>query len=399
MDPMPARARSSRSRLERVLARVFVVLVLAVATFAVAELISRIVSERRSHVGFATDRVPRPYTVFGPGRVDGLVRTNPLGYRGPLPAMPKGDELRVFVLGGSTVFLGKPAIPELLEQQLHEHGYGRARVFNWGTVAASSGMELARLAFEIGDYAPDLVVMYDGGNDISTPFIYDPRPGYPLNFVVTEKNPLFAGDLGVYPTWTLFAYGSNLARTFFPDAFSERLLRLAELRERVGYGSDAWQEEIVRIYLGNLVKAAKIARGYGAEFMAFFQPLIHFKGSLSAEELQVKNLLLDFLTERRAGDFEAHAQAMRARVRAGIVELGGEPPIVDLSGIFADAQGWIFTDFIHVTRAGNEAIAAAIYQSLAADPEIRALFDARGPGSPAASAGADVSGAAARAAP
>ena len=392
-DPT-ADGRTSRGRLQGVLARLLVGLLVAVATFAAAEMISRWISERRSNVGFATDRVPRPYTVFGPGRIDGLVHTNRLGYRGPLPTVPKGDELRIFVLGGSTVFLGAPPIPELLETKLHERGYGRVRVFNWGAVAASSGMELARLAFEIGDYEPDLVVMYDGGNDVSTPFIFDPRPGYPLNFVVTEKNPLLAGTLGAYPTWTLFAYGSNLARILFPDAFSERLLGLAELRERVGYGSETWRDEIVRIYVGNLVKAAKISRGYGADFMAFFQPLIQFKGQLSEEELQVKNALLDFLTERRSGDFEAFAQAMRARVRAAIAALGGEPRVVDLSDLFATTPGWIFTDFIHVNRAGNEQAAEAIARSLLADPKIRADLDARGKGD-----APPVSGATARAAP
>jgi hypothetical protein len=379
-----------RSRLEGVLARLFLALLALIATFVVAELVSRHVSGRRSQVGFATDRVPRPYTVFGPARVDGAVRTNRLGYRGALPAVPKGDEFRVFVLGGSTVFLGRPPIPELLEEELHEHGYGRARVYNWGVVAASSGMELARVAFEVGDYAPDLVVMYDGGNDVSTPFIFDPRPGYPLNFVVTEKNPLLAGDLGVYPTWTLFAYGSNLARLLFADEFSERLLRLEELRKRVGYGSEDWQEDIVRIYVGNLVKASRIARGYGAEFMAFFQPLIQFKSALSEEELQVKNTLLDFLTEKRAGDFESHAHAMRARVRARIAALRGDPRVVDLSGVFADSRGWIFTDFIHVTREGNERIAAEIYRHLAADPAIRARLEtaARGRTASLSAAGA-----------
>jgi hypothetical protein len=321
------------------------------------------------------------------------VRVNRLGYRGPVPTIPKRDEFRIFVLGGSTVFLGKPPLPELLQERLRAQGFDRVHVYNWGAVAASSGMEVARLAFEVGDFQPDLVVQYDGGNDVSSPFLYDPRPGYPLNFIVTERNPLLRSDLATYPTWTLFAYGSNLARIFFPDLFSRRFLRLEELRRAVGYGSEAWQDEIARVYVANLVRSARIAGGFGSLYMGFFQPLIQFKPSLSEDEKGVKDLLVGYLTNHRADEFDAHANRMRERVRARIETLGGIPKVVDLSGVFAATTESIYTDFIHVRREGNERIAAAIADHLLGDPTIRRGLDAHGRG------GRRVSGAAARAGP
>jgi hypothetical protein len=366
--------RPTRRRGEAILARILVALVALVAAAALAEIASRwLAPNRKILLGFPTDRVPRPYTVFGPAPLDG--RVNRLGYRGPVPEMPKGDEFRVFVLGGSTVFLGDPPIPELLERQFREHGFARVRVFNWGAVAASSGMEVARLAFEVGDYAPDLVVAYDGGNDVTTPFLFDPRPGYPLNFLVTESNPLLKGDVGSYPAWTLLAYGSNLARLLFPGFFPERLLPLEKLRGEVGYGSPEWRDAIAADYVANLVRASRIATGFGASFMAFFQPTIHFKSSLSEEERELKDKLVEVLAGGRSSDFDEHARATRERVRARIAALDGRPRVVDLSGIFAETPGWIFTDFIHVRREGNEMIARAVFEQLVADADVRRRLD------------------------
>jgi hypothetical protein len=385
----PIRARAAPTRLAFVLSRGIAAIAVLVVTFVAAEMISRWVAPQSTQVGFANDRVPLPYTVFGPRQVDGAVRVNRLGYRGPVPTIPKRDEFRIFVLGGSTVFLGKPALPELLQERLRAQGFDRVHVYNWGAVAASSGMELARLAFEVGDFQPDLVVQYDGGNDVSSPFLYDPRPGYPLNFVVAERNPLSRSDLASYPTWTLLAYGSNLARILFPDFFSRRFLQLDELRRAVGYGSEAWQDEIARIYVTNLVRSARIAGGFGALYMGFFQPLIQFKPSLSDDERQLKDLLIDYLTDDRAEEFDAHANQMRERVRARLAALGGIPKVIDLSGIFATTRESIYTDFIHVRREGNEAIAAAIADHLLGDPTVRRGLDAHG------RSGSRVSGAAA----
>jgi hypothetical protein len=385
--------RPARTSLARVVSRLAATLAVLVLTLVVTEIVSRWVAPQTVQVGFANDRVPLPYTVFGPRQVDGAVRVNRLGYRGPVPAVPKRDEFRVFVLGGSTVFLGKPALPELLQDRLRERGFDRVHVYNWGAVAASSGMEVARLAFEIGDFQPDLVVQYDGGNDVSTPFLYDPRPGYPLNFVVTERNPLLRSDLATYPTWTLFAYGSNLARILFPSFFTGRFLELDDLRREQGYGTAAWEDQIARIYVANLVRSARIAGGFGALYMGFFQPLIQFKPSLSDDEKRVKDLLIDYLTNHRAAEFDAHANRMRERVLARVAALGGIPKVVDLSGIFAPTTESIYTDFIHVNRAGNERIATAVAESLLADAVIRRGLEAHGRGP------RPVSGAAARAVP
>ena len=149
---------------------------------------------------------PKPYVEFGgepnsrlPGgelefgeedrKITGEEFRNELGFRGPLPAKAKGDEYRIIVLGGSTVYAGFPlenSIPGQLEQLFHRDGRANVRVYNWGVPAYVSGQELTEMAHTVTDYQPDLVIVYDGFNDLYFPYTIDPRPGYPFTWLEHE---------------------------------------------------------------------------------------------------------------------------------------------------------------------------------------------------------------------
>jgi hypothetical protein len=134
--------------------------------------------------------------------------------------------------------------------------------------------------------------------------------------------------------------------------------------------------------VGNLVKAAKVSQGMGAEFMGFFQPTIYAKPRKTREEQEVLAKLDGFLAEHRAGNAELHTAEMRKLVQQELAAAGGAAQSTDLSGVFDDTPSWIFEDFIHVRREGNQKIAAAIYAHLVADPKIRAALDAKTPPPP-----------------
>ena len=111
---------------------------------------------------------------------------NDLGYRGRAPLMPKADEFRVLMIGGSAVYGKGPlslTLPAQLQRLARHGGSRQVSVYNWGVVSQVSGQELATLAHRAGRFAPDLIVVYDGGNDFYSSFTGDPRPGYPFNFV------------------------------------------------------------------------------------------------------------------------------------------------------------------------------------------------------------------------
>ncbi|MBL7069753.1 MAG: SGNH/GDSL hydrolase family protein [Candidatus Omnitrophica bacterium] len=282
-------------------------------------------------------------------------RLNCLGYRGRAPSVLKGpDEFRIFVVGGSTVFAGETSIPDLLQKEFDKRGFNNVKVYNFGVVSSVSGQEISRILFEISDFKPDLIVMYNGNNDIMQPYYMDPRPGYPLNFIVYENNPVLS-DVRSYPRLTLLLYGSNLLRHLFPNYFVRKLVPLRKLQREARHMSREWKGDIIKTYVKNLAKAAKISKAFGAEFIAFFQPTIYSKKYLSPGE------------EKRARpDEKEYYKQMRQRTLAELRRLEEAEPItiVDLSDIYADIRDTVFSDPVHTYQESKTMVAEQIFQNI-----------------------------------
>ena len=356
--------------------RVLLVALIVFGCFAVLELAARrlVSGSTPFEQRFPVDAVrgPVPYSMFGgvPNAAlgagyDVAERLNGQGYRGREATKPKpAGELRVIVLGGSTVFEGEPALPELLERELQKRGVARAACFNFGVVSSVSGMEVARLLFEVTDLEPDVVVFYDGANDLLLPAVYDPRPGYPFNFVVYESNPLLRRDPASFPSFALFAYGSQLLRTVAPAFFEKRFVDLDGLRRRVGYESEEWRAAIASTYVKNLVRGDHVTRAWGADFVAFFQPLVFFKPDLGPAESAIRRqneTLRPLLVNLRA---RVQRDLGPARDPEGVA-------IFDLSGIFDGVKTDIFVDVVHTNPEGKEIVARGMADEIARRPRLR----------------------------
>lgn len=303
----------------------------------------------------ADTRAPVPYTMFNglPNVVlpDGEA-LNANGYRGravPATAKPAAAK-RVFVLGGSTVFEGQPPLAEMLEIALRQQGLDQVEVYNYGSVSANSTQETVRLALEVLQHQPDLIISYNGGNDIHSPFLYDPRPGYPYNFVAYEMNPFLNPDsTGNALLGSLFKSSAAL-RNLLPGTYRSSLTRVKTLQEKVGFGSPAWQHTIASIYLDNMLKTTALAKAYGAKHVVFFQPTLYTKPTLTPEESAYEHLSL----RRHDGD-----------IRNRILALATQTPYNSLSfhnlgDVFAADSVQRFTDTIHITQQGREAILSAM---------------------------------------
>lgn len=289
---------------------------------------------------------PSPYTMFGQfdlthagPAADYSYSFNPLGGPGP--------EVRVFMLGGSTVYTGSPPLPQLVQAELAKRGAKSARVFNYGVISQKSSQELAQIVHHVLDLSPDVIVMYDGGNDIMDPYIADPRPGYPYNFMLWEQNPLLK-PAEEYPTLALLAFGSALLRRGLDGYFSKKIADLPALRAHAGYDTEPWRRQIAWVYTGNLLKAQKICSAFGIEFLAFFQPLAAF------QEVEYAGL-----------KGRSHARAVRSLIRQNISDLKREHRVnfIDVSDALKDEPGaWedIYADYIHLHPPTNQKMAEVI---------------------------------------
>ncbi len=325
----------------------FLFLGLLLVSFASAELFFRYLYPRISPFDERIAlRYATPYTMF-----------SSFDYGTNEKPKDKG-EFKIFMLGGSTVAYGKPPLPVYVEQELKKRGVPGARVFNYGLIPQNSSQELAHLIFHIMNSDPDIVVMYDGGNDIMDPLMYDPRPGFPFNFLAYENNVLFK-DVEEYPWLSLIAYGSETMRRLFRGYFFEKFGNFSALRLYTDYGTDLWSKKIARIYANNLAKAARICKAYNVEYIAFFQPIIFYKHNAVSDT--EKNIL------KAWPKFEAYlvrpyTNDARIRILQNVQEQQNISFFAfhDLSGIFAESQEAVFTDYIHVNDASNRKIATAI---------------------------------------
>ena len=351
-------------KFEVYLGRFFMVLVAVFATFLVLDRVSPYFLPDRSEMErkFPVDitRYPKPYVMFGGKPNENVL--NPMGYKGNVPdPQKKDDAYRIFVLGGSTVFNGNPPIPALLEAEFRAHGFETVNVYNFGVVASMSGMEIARIVFEVSDLQPDLIVLYNGGNDIFSPWCCDPRPGYPYNFLAYEANPILQKDMDAYPAAALILYGSNIFRYLFPDFFLERFTALDRKRKDAEWLSEAWGIRIADTYINNMIKADKLARAFDSDLIVFFQPLLYYKKSLTPEE------------RKHYPKQTNYPNYVKKTILQKAIAAQKQTPLrfVNLSDMFTSASEQIFTDHIHITQAAKTVIAKSLYQ------HIRSVFNDR----------------------
>lgn len=125
--------------------------------------------------------------VFHYTNEDGL-RVPAFGYK--LPKEKPPGQLRVAVLGGSAVQMGSTydvTLPGALKTVLRKRYPGRdVEVINAGVISCVSRQSIAHLLFTVLDYHPDIVVLYDGANDLGLPQTYESRPNFPYNFQVMQ---------------------------------------------------------------------------------------------------------------------------------------------------------------------------------------------------------------------
>ena len=304
----------------------------------------------------------------GTSEADNTYTLNSLGFRieRPLGKTKPEGELRIFVLGGSTTFHGAPlakTVPGQIEAELRRLGFSNAVVYNFGVVSAVSGQGLALLTHLLTDYAPDVVVFYGGGNDIVQPYQFDPRPGFPIDFVrIQVGTQMLAGNVDLRSALASQLFRSRLIEAIFAPRMQEVRLPMSELRKAVGYRTPEWERATIESYRSNMYRMCRIGHAFKFKFHAVLQPLIFQKSPWSESEAKLRFGDADFAAYMRR-------QHDRSAVAFGQLQAengdDGACRFVDLSQTFANDPRSLFWDFIHINNDGNATIGAAIANDLA----------------------------------
>lgn len=303
-------------------------------------------------------------------------------------AIPKpGNVFRIIVVGGSTVEgYGadgyKNNLPAQLASKLNRlaaerrlDGFEKFEVINAGVGAYHSAIEYLYLVSDLMDYAPDVVIAYDGNND-----------AIGGNFAISAGGSPFKTETHMENTRRINAsyHLVGSARMFFENIaqeavrFSGRFSGGFALLKAIEYAgiwlspdtrpihhiqAPPFYPQTVDIYKNNVERMALLGRQYGFKFAGILQPALGIDNKeYIGREKYIFDLnagLVDMKKKFYAGAREAF-RSLRLKFASD-----SKVCIADISGtVFADVKERVYTDNVHLLGAGNSRVADAILNEL-----------------------------------
>ena len=309
--------------------------------------------------------------------------TNEDGFRVPAAGYkivrPKpAGQLRIAVLGGSAVQMGstwEDTLPGSLRAVLREAMPGRdVEVINGGITSCVSRQSIAELVFTVAPYQPDVVVLYDGYNDLFLPITYESRPNYPYNFQTMED----AWDAWRTdrqdPLWRVILSRSYVFNLFAQAAPANTAAQAAEgfymganaLRPQQAIDNPALVRDRVAAYLSNWRTLIALASAYHYQPVCVLQPTAGLDRAWASAYIARGFAMRKDDADRWVAAFSLFYREADRQVRA----LAAEYPdvrIVSLAGQYLPARGH-FWDLVHVYDEVNRDIAREIDREMRPGP-------------------------------
>ncbi len=268
---------------------------------------------------------------------------------------PKPDAI-VFMFGGSTMLgVGVPdrfTVPAYFAR-LANTGGRCVRVVNYGAGWWQSSQSLTLLTDLLRHGArPDVVVFYDGINDIDV-VTYGGTPGGIAPDAAVLLNLGIHNDLVNVKRAVLQNSGSLWLATRFLLPRSKGIS--TALVSRAPEDASRRADEIVQVYRGNLMVLEALERQFGFVGYAIWQPFpLIARKTLTPAEQQV------FATRLKEKPWEpAFVSSVYERIRSDAY-LAARPRFRDLSAIFDGETQEQFVDVEHLLPAGNDRVAARL---------------------------------------
>jgi hypothetical protein len=305
--------------------------------------------------------------------------TNEDGFRVPAPgyridrAKPPG-QLRVAVLGGSAVQMGstwEDTLPGALRSVLRAAYPGRdIEVVNGGIVSGVSRQSVAELVFTVAPYQPDIVILYDGYNDLFLPITYESRPNFPYNFQTMEDAWNSWRDDREDPLWRVVLSRSYVFNLFARAAPVNTAAQAAEgsymganaLRPQQVIDNPALVRDQVTAYLSNWRTIIALAATYHYRPVCILQPTAGLDHAFASAYIAHGFAMRKEDADRWVKAFGLFYLEADRQVRALKTEYP-DVPMLSLAGECLPAGGH-FWDLVHVYDEVNVDIAKQICQKI-----------------------------------
>jgi hypothetical protein len=270
---------------------------------------------------------------------------------------PAACDHRVLLFGGSTIF--NQEVPDghtlasCLQRLLNRRPGARYRVENVGTPAMIARQQTERL--EQTPLQPgDMVVFYDGANDVFYP-VYN---GNPEGYRIGDNSDGGVRKLSGLQAWLYplcfrlkdYSYAASLLFHGMDGPRPTNLVEAATLARHLGAGEKGYRDALTR--------ARRLAEARGARFVHVLQPHLFSLRSPSAYERAVmRNELaaLPGLDQAFKLGYPRLCQALSATAAHGLVSYD----LADSLDARSAGEEFYF-DFCHVNHAANRRLARVI---------------------------------------
>lgn len=268
------------------------------------------------------------------------INVNSHGFRGEEITKEKSDSTyRIFVIGGSTTFgVGSTAdtttIPGFLQKKFDTMTIGKhIEVVNAGIPKAYSFTEANYIRDKLLDYSPDLLIIYDGWNDIEHNFHdYNKEENKLGETIIRELKRSEYVTANVILKLYFNAKHDSVSKIEFDDSFIDN---------KVEMWKNVWKE------------ICEVGNDENVDVMIILQPLVGSgKKPLTEEELQHYE---HFDHSKLLYNYEKYADAA--------IQLESScDKTVDLRGAFDSYSNMIYFDGGHTNDLGNEIIAQKMFE-------------------------------------
>lgn len=299
-----------------------------------------------------------------PNFVKGENRNNALGFRGEEISLVKPDgAYRIVAVGGSTTYSVdvddyRDSYPHQLEDYLREQGFDHIEVINAGVGSYSSFQNFINIQFRVLPVQPDLIIVYQGYNDIHARFVY-PYSEYQADnsgHIAPPITDTIMPEILEYSTaLRIIGIRANLTKPH--SALDWHRYKLA---------SSSRRDEFLNQWRAGAYPSGIFVEASAME-MLLNNPPTHFERNLEsmvavARQHEVDTLLVTFITstefnlppvasEEYIFALKQHNDITRAVAERAVAERA-ETPLFDLAAVFPDDRS-LFTDGRHMNEEGN----------------------------------------------
>ena len=266
------------------------------------------------------------------------INVNSDGFRGN--ELQEEPNYRIFVIGGSTTFgvgtMDNESIPSFLQQIINKNfGNDEIEVINAGIPKAYSYTENYLIKNKILDFEPDMLIIYDGSNDVGTNYKNFGKSGDPVlsDIIIRE---MYRLDIST-PKVLLKLYFNYKHDNIETIPFNSE-----NIEKKVTF----WRDTSESI--------CNLGETYDFKTIVILQPLLGTGNKILTDEEEGYAIHYDVKTRNKF--YELYANELTT--------LESCSKTIDLRDIFDQNLETIYYDAGHLGKEGNKIVAQQIYDEI-----------------------------------